>query len=76
MIDRVDSATGAAATPKKADDAVSQGFEKLLLQQLANEMLKTTGDDDSPYASLLPDALADAVEQGGGLGLDLGKPVS
>jgi hypothetical protein len=27
-------------------------------------MLKTTGDDDSPYASLLPDALADAVEQG------------
>jgi hypothetical protein len=76
MIDRVDSATAAAATPTKADDAVSTGFEKLLLQQLANEMLKTTGDDDSPYASLLPDALADAVEQGGGLGLDLGKPVS
>ena len=71
MIDRVDSATAAAATPKKADDAVSKGFEKLLVQQLANEMLKTTGDDDSPYASLLPDALADAVMPShppGGLG--------
>jgi hypothetical protein len=76
MIDRVDSATAPAATTKTSDDAVSKGFEKLLLQQLANEMLKTTGDDDSPYASLLPDALADAVEQGGGLGLDLGKGVS
>ena len=64
MIDRVDSAAPAAATTRKTDHVVSKGFEKLLMQQLATEMLKTTGDDDSPYASLLPDALADAVEQG------------
>ena len=42
------------------------------MQQLAQAMLKTAGDTGNQYASLLPDALADAVEQGGGLGLDLG----
>jgi hypothetical protein len=34
-------------------------------------MLKTAGDTGNQYASLLPNALADAVEQSGGLGLDL-----
>ena len=52
--------------------AVSRGFEQLLVQQLAKELLKTTGDSGSEYASLLPTALSDAVEDGGGLGLDLG----
>jgi hypothetical protein len=41
------------------------------VQQLAQAMLKTAGDTGNQYASLLPNALADAVEQGGGLGLDL-----
>jgi len=60
-------ANGSAPKP----DAVSRGFEQLLVQQLAKELLKTTGDTGSQYASLLPTALADAVEDGGGLGLDL-----
>ena len=43
----------------------------MLVQQLAQAMLKTAGDTGNEYASLLPNALADAVEQSGGLGLDL-----
>jgi hypothetical protein len=67
------AAVGAAADPARTPkpDAVSRGFEQLLVQQLAKELLKTAGDTGSEYASLLPSALADAVEDGGGLGLDL-----
>jgi hypothetical protein len=76
MIEPVNTpaATAAPATPAVASkqDAASKGFEQLLLQQLAKAMLKTAGDTGNQYASLLPDALADAVEQAGGLGLDLG----
>ena len=74
MIGPVDSSAATAATPAAASkpDAVSKGFEQMLVQQLAQEMLKTAGDTGNEYASLLPDALAGAVEQGGGLGLDLG----
>ena len=74
MIDPVSSApSGSAASGSAAKpDAVSRGFEQLLVQQLAKELLKTTGDSGSEYASLLPTALSDAVEDGGGLGLDLG----
>ena len=76
MIGPVDSSAATAATPatlataSKQDD-VSKGFEQMLVQQLAQEMLKTAGDTGNEYASLLPNALADAVEQNGGLGLDL-----
>jgi hypothetical protein len=79
------TATAAASTGAGESDDVSKGFEKLLLQQLAQEMMKTVSswDDDSDgggssdalggaYASMLPDALSGAVEQAGGLGLDLG----
>ena len=76
MIDPVSTpaAASASATPAAASkpDAVSKGFEQLLVQQLAQAMLKTAGDTGNQYASLLPDALASAVEEGGGLGLDLG----
>jgi hypothetical protein len=65
------SASDASSSASKPD-AVSRGFEQLLVQQLAKELLKTTGDSGSEYASLLPTALSDAVEDGGGLGLDLG----
>lgn len=67
------AAVGGAADPARTakPDAVSRGFEQLLVQQLAKELLKTAGDTGSEYASLLPSALADAVEDGGGLGLDL-----
>jgi hypothetical protein len=73
MIEPVSTPAAAAATPAAASkpDAVSKGFEQLLVQQLAQAMLKTAGDTGNQYASLLPNALADAVEQGGGLGLDL-----
>jgi len=67
---------GSASEARSADatrsgDPVSRGFEKLLVEQLAKELLATTGDTGNQYASLLPDALADAVEDGGGLGLDV-----
>jgi hypothetical protein len=65
------AATPAAPTAASKPDAVSKGFEQMLVQQLAQEMLKTAGDTGNEYASLLPNALADAVEQNGGLGLDL-----
>ena len=73
MIEPVDSTAAAAATSAAArkPDAASKGFEQLLVQQLAQAMLKTAGDTGNQYASLLPNALADAVEQSGGLGLDL-----
>ena len=83
MIDPI--ATGAAASTaaptgstssKDSDAAVSRGFEQLLVQQLAKELLKTAGDTGNEYASLLPDALASAVEDGGGLGFDLQGPAS
>jgi len=74
MIEPVNTPAAGAATPAAASkqDAASKGFEQLLVQQLAQAMLKTAGDTGNQYASLLPNALADAVEQGGGLGLDLG----
>jgi hypothetical protein len=65
------SATAATSAAARKPDAASKGFEQLLVQQLAQAMLKTAGDTGNQYASLLPNALADAVEQGGGLGLDL-----
>ena len=73
MIGPVDSSAATAAAPAAASrpDAASKGFEQMLVQQLAQEMLKTAGDTGNEYASLLPNALADAVEQNGGLGLDL-----
>jgi hypothetical protein len=73
MIQPVNTPAATAATPAAASkpDAVSKGFEQLLVQQLAQAMLKTAGDTGNQYASLLPNALADAVEQSGGLGLDL-----
>ena len=73
MIQPVSTPAATAATPAAASkpDAISKGFEQLLVQQLAQAMLKTAGDTGNQYASVLPNALADAVEQSGGLGLDL-----
>ena len=73
MIEPVDTSAALAATPAAArkPDAASKGFEQMLVQQLAQAMLKTAGDTGNQYASLLPTALADAVEENGGLGLDL-----
>ena len=77
MIEPVSTPAATAAAPAAASkpDATSRGFEQLLVQQLAQAMLKTAGDTGNQYASLLPNALADAVTgpaHPGGLGLDLG----
>jgi hypothetical protein len=73
VIEPVDTSAASAATPAAAHkpDAASKGFEQMLVQELAQAMLKTAGDTGNQYASLLPTALADAVEENGGLGLDL-----
>jgi hypothetical protein len=69
MIEPVNtSAPRPHARRREQADAASKGFEQMLVQQLAQEMLKTAGDTGNQYASLLPDALAEAVEDGGGLG--------
>jgi hypothetical protein len=73
VIEPVASTAAAAQADRSAKpDAVSRGFEQLLVQQLAKELLKTTGESGGAYASLLPTALADSIEDAGGLGLDLG----
>jgi hypothetical protein len=47
------------------------GFERVLAGQLAKQLEATAGgdDDQSPYASLIPGALADGIMASGGLGL-------
>jgi len=61
----------APAARKHAYEA-GLGFEQLLVQQLTQSLTDSTRDalgGDSPYASLLPDALSQGVMQNGGLGL-------
>jgi hypothetical protein len=49
---------------------VALGFEKLLVTQLAKELLPSDlMGDGNPYADVLPGAFADGIEQAGGLGL-------
>jgi hypothetical protein len=61
------------AAPADVRDRYAAGlaFERELTAVLAKQLTKTTGDDDSsnPYASMLPDALADSIAAAGGLGL-------
>jgi hypothetical protein len=61
------------ATPARRDAyKAALGFERLLVQQLSQSLTDSARDAlgaDSPYASLLPDALTDGVMGGGGLGL-------
>jgi hypothetical protein len=64
------------ATPARKDAyEAGLGFERLLVQQLSQSLTESARDalgGDSPYASLLPDALTDGVMGGGGLGLARG----
>jgi hypothetical protein len=61
------------ASPARQDAySAALGFERLLVQQLTESLADTSRDalgGDSPYASLLPEAMADGVMQSGGLGL-------
>jgi hypothetical protein len=62
---------GAAPARRNAYEA-ALGFERLLVGQLTSSLADSTKDalgGETPYASLLPDALADGVMAGGGLGL-------
>jgi hypothetical protein len=62
---------------RRAPAAVQQryqaglAFEQQLTAQLCKQLEQTTGADDgsNPYSSLMPDALANAIQAGGGLGL-------
>ncbi|HEU4702242.1 MAG TPA: hypothetical protein VFS37_07130 [Conexibacter sp.] len=61
------------ATPARKDAyEAGLGFERLLVQQLSQSLTDSARDalgGNSPYASLLPDALTDGVMASGGLGL-------
>ena len=61
------------AAPARRDAYVAAlGFEHLLVQQLTKELAGSASDalaGSSPYASLLPQAMADGVMAAGGLGL-------
>jgi Rod binding domain-containing protein len=50
----------------------SLGFEQMLVQQLTESLASSARDamgGDSPYASMLPTAMADGIMDAGGLGL-------
>ena len=61
------------ASPARQDAYTGAlAFERLLVQQLTESLAASARDalgGDSPYASLLPEAMADGVMSGGGLGL-------
>ena len=57
--------------PKEDQEAfrAALGFERLLLQNFVEDMTKSGGLADSPYASQIEDGMSDALISGGGLGL-------
>jgi len=61
------------ASPERKDAyEAGLGFERLLVQQLSQSLTDSARDalgGDSPYASLLPDALTGGLMDAGGLGL-------
>lgn len=67
-------------TPARTDrERAALGFERMLLTQLTQQLAKSAqGEDESgsaataAYRDLLPDALADAMISGGGIGLAAG----
>jgi Rod binding domain-containing protein len=70
------NATRSATTPDPAVMRAAKGFEQLLVRQLAQTLVSSFGGEDeegdgakSLYTEMLPDALSDAIDQAGGLGL-------
>ncbi len=74
----------AASPARQSAYEAGLGFEQMLVQQLSQSLTDSSGDaassddgtssssglaGDSPYASLLPDALTSGVMDAGGLGL-------
>jgi hypothetical protein len=62
-----------SAAPARRDAYTGAlGFEQMLVQQLTTSIADSTRDalgGDSPYAGLLPQAMADGIMGAGGLGL-------
>jgi Rod binding domain-containing protein len=66
-----------ASPAKRRTYEAALGFERMLVAQLAKSLSDTTGGDESAetsaatstYRNMLPDALADGIIAGGGLGL-------
>jgi len=75
------SAAGATQLPlgtpaRTAEEKAAFGFERMLLGQLTEQLAKSVQTDDESasaatqtYRDMLPDALADALISGGGIGL-------
>lgn len=63
-----------ASPQARARYEAAAAFERQLTTELAKQLTDTAGDalGSGPYAQLLPDALADALTQDGGLGLARG----
>jgi Rod binding domain-containing protein len=71
-IDRITLPADIRAASAQVQQQYAAGL--MFEQQLTKELTKQMTDDssslsDSPYASLLPDALADSITQAGGLGI-------
>jgi len=65
-----------ASPAKRRTYEAALGFERMLVAQLAKSLSDTTGGENEEssaatqtYRSMLPDALADGIIAGGGLGL-------
>jgi len=43
-------------------DAVQQGVQQMLMEQVAKSLLETTAEKDNPFAALLSTALAGEVK--------------
>ena len=70
------AAPRSAPTPDPAVARAARGFEQLLVRQLAQTLVSSSSGEDedgggakSLYSEMLPDALTDAIDQAGGLGL-------
>ena len=58
--------------PRKDAYTASLGFEQMLVQQLTESLAdsaRSAMGGDSPYANMLPQAMADGIMGAGGLGL-------
>jgi hypothetical protein len=48
---------------------MAEGFERMLVEQLATTMVRSALPEAMPYAETLPKVLTDAIVAGGGLGI-------
>lgn len=68
------TSVSATAQPDQGLQRAAEGFERVLIGQLTKQLQATTGAEEGAgaagaYASMLPDAMADALSANGGIGL-------